>query len=62
MLSLVFYFFVERGRGVVPRQSHKLKTLVQFEPPQHIRASVAQWLEQLHHKQEVAGSTPATGT
>lgn len=25
------------------------------------QASVAQWLEQLHHKQEVAGSSPATG-
>ncbi len=50
-----------RCRGVVPRQSHKLETPVQFGAPQHV-AGVAQWLEQLHHKQKVTGSNPVTGT
>ncbi len=35
---------------------------MQFQAPQHIIAGVAQRLEQWHHKPEVVGSNPITGT
>jgi hypothetical protein len=34
---------------------------VQFGPPQQVFAGVAQWLEQILHKDKATGSSPVTG-
>lgn len=49
-----------RGGVVVTRGSHKPQSWVQFPAP--LYGNVAQWLEQWHHKPEVAGSNPAVAT